>query len=386
MAAEALPGHTYGLPPGHGVGGRIQTCALVLPSFHTGGAERVIINLANGLQSLGVTTNLVVLDPNGPMRDLVAPEVPIVDLDRPRARRAAVALASHLRRRPTDAVIVSQTHLSLLLCLLRPAMPRATRLIVREPTLWQRWPRWLRLTQRVLLPFADLVIASSVPMQNDLDRLLRGRSCVVTLPNPVDVEALRRQAAAVPALGPEIDPATPPAEPGIGRRFIAVGRLIPSKGIDELLEAFAAVAGPEDHLDIVGDGPLREALEARAARLALGPRVQFLGRLDAPAARVADADLLVQASHFEGMPNAVLEALAVGTPVLATTDLTMLAEVASSTTGSAIRLIPRSDLAIALSESTALRGPIPRPSLLPEEFGRDRVATELLGLLDPGCA
>jgi glycosyltransferase involved in cell wall biosynthesis len=238
----------------------------------------------------------------------------------------------------------------------------------------------------VLFPLADLVIASSVPMQKDLDRLLRGRSCVVTLPNPVDVEALRRQAAAVPALGPEIDPATPPAKPGVGRRFIAVSRLIPRKGIDELLEAFATAAGPEDHLDIVGDGPLREALEALAARLALGPRVQFLGHLDAPASRVADADLLVQASRFEGMPNAVLEALAVGTPVLATTDLTMLAEVASTTKSSAIRLVARAELATALAESTALPGPIPRPSLLPEEFGRDRVATELLRLLDAECA
>jgi glycosyltransferase involved in cell wall biosynthesis len=99
-----------------------------------------------------------------------------------------------------------------------------------------------------------------------------------------------------------------------------VGRLEPQKRLDLLLRAFGAVRqrAPEARLVVVGDGSLRDRLEKLARKLGIGDACQFLGhRLDV--AGLHDAfDMFVQSSEYEGTPNAVLEAMAMGTPLVAT--------------------------------------------------------------------
>lgn len=111
--------------------------------------------------------------------------------------------------------------------------------------------------------------------------------------------------------------------PGAGpaRDIICVGRLSPEKGHLGLLEAFAAVAaeGFAADLLLVGDGPDRASVETRCAELGLSDRVQFLGRLDevATLAQIARAKLLVLPSFMEGLPIVLMEAMALGVPVIA---------------------------------------------------------------------
>jgi glycosyltransferase involved in cell wall biosynthesis len=100
----------------------------------------------------------------------------------------------------------------------------------------------------------------------------------------------------------------------------AVGRLERQKRFDLLLDAFARLAPshPALRLALVGDGRLRTDLEAQAARLALGDRVRFLGHRPDLVDLHHTFDLLVQSSEYEGTPNAVLEAMAMETPIVAT--------------------------------------------------------------------
>jgi GalNAc-alpha-(1->4)-GalNAc-alpha-(1->3)-diNAcBac-PP-undecaprenol alpha-1,4-N-acetyl-D-galactosaminyltransferase len=101
-------------------------------------------------------------------------------------------------------------------------------------------------------------------------------------------------------------------------RLVAVGRLVRQKGFDLLLEAFARIAQchPEWAITILGQGPLRNELEAQADALGLAGRVYFAGEVPDPYSMFRDADLFVSASRFEGFGMALAEAMACGLPVI----------------------------------------------------------------------
>ena len=98
-----------------------------------------------------------------------------------------------------------------------------------------------------------------------------------------------------------------------------VGRLVPKKGLDYALDAFAEVRETvlNAHYVIVGDGPLRDALERRAAKLGILPAVRFLGWREDIAAVLNGLDLFLAPFLFEGMSNSILEAMARRLPLVA---------------------------------------------------------------------
>jgi len=149
---------------------------------------------------------------------------------------------------------------------------------------------------------ADAVVANS----DGLRRLAAQTDAQVpiqVIPNGVDVAAFAEQSRDWSAA-----------------RLVIVGRLVYQKGIDVLLQALAGLRDQAWELTVVGDGPLRVQLEQQATDLGLNDRVVFVGWLDPAAVRaqLAQATLFPYPSRDEGMPNAVLEAMAAGLPVVAT--------------------------------------------------------------------
>lgn len=361
-----------------------RTVAIILASFGSGGAERVLLNLSRGLADRGVRVVLIVLDTRGPLARELDPRVELVDLGRRRVRSAGPRLARTLRRARPEAILSSQTHINALVGLLRTVIPTGTRVVFREPLLRvgsERRTARTRLMSRIvdsLLARADTVVASSRAMAEDLAGRIGTRSHVLVIPNPVAVATLR-SAAATDVERPSDGPV----------RAVTVGRLVPQKGHVDLIEALCTPAAHDVTLEIIGDGPLRAELEDRVTSCGLADRVVFSGRIDdrvALARRVAGADVLVQAAYLEGMPNAVLEALALGTPVLATDDLEMLSEIASDLGPEALRLVPRAGLGEALARTPRRQGQTPAPTVLPDRFDVDRVVDRFLSLLLPGGA
>lgn len=104
------------------------------------------------------------------------------------------------------------------------------------------------------------------------------------------------------------------------RVVLAVGRLAEEKGFEQLLTAFGVLAPqyPEWELVILGEGLEREALEQQRERLGLNDRVHLPGRVGNLSDWYARADLYVMSSRFEGFPNTLVEAMAMGCPVIAT--------------------------------------------------------------------
>lgn len=170
-----------------------------------------------------------------------------------------------------------------------------------------------RLRNRLFLvpifaTFPAIVLCSEA-VRETLPRVLRalGGSRVVVVPNAVDLARIDRTLGSrVPKCG--------------GDRFtvVSVGRLIDIKNLFTLLDAFALSVADNSRLVVVGDGPLRPRLQAAADAVGQPAAVTFTGLVDRDDVyrRLARADLYVSTSYGEGMPVAVLEAMACSQPVL----------------------------------------------------------------------
>jgi glycosyltransferase involved in cell wall biosynthesis len=147
--------------------------------------------------------------------------------------------------------------------------------------------------------------AESVPAA--VRRLARWDAQVVQ--NGVDVKRVDRDLATASADA---------HAPGPGRTVLTVGRLIPQKDQATLLAAFARIAGRDDRLVVIGEGPLHAELAAEAERLGIADRVQMTGLMprDEVYRRLGGADYFVSPSRGEGLPLSVLEAMTAGLPTV----------------------------------------------------------------------
>ena len=101
---------------------------------------------------------------------------------------------------------------------------------------------------------------------------------------------------------------------------ICIGRFVKAKGHSELIDVFELVLKqrPDAHLVLVGAGPLEDQIKDKVTRKNLNQSIHFEGFNKTPFQLMYSADLMVVASHWEGFPNVILEAMACGTPVVST--------------------------------------------------------------------
>lgn len=232
-------------------------------------------------------------------------------------RGAVSALRTALRRGDYDVVHVHAPASAAILMTACALERRSCANVVL--TLHTSWPD-LRPRNRFLdaVAFAAFpaVVACSQSCADSFPRVVRrlARSGVDVVPNGVDLERLESllQDTVAEGDGAPQDPRE------TAFTVITVGRLIDSKRYGTLLSAFARAADGRDRLVIVGDGPMRAALERQAAELGIADRVDFLGLVprDEVYRLLARADLFVSPSRFEGLPVAVLEAMAARLPVV----------------------------------------------------------------------
>jgi glycosyltransferase involved in cell wall biosynthesis len=206
-----------------------------------------------------------------------------------------------------------------------------------------------RMIDRALRPVTDAYIANSAAVGDFVQRAHGVRSAAVhVVPNGIDRSVFT--------------PAGRSARtPGAPMRLGGVGRLVRQKGFDVLIGALPVVLLDHDvELWIAGEGDERAALEQRAA----GLPVRFVGLLETPAAVATflrDLDVFVMPSRYEGLPNAVLEAMACGLEVVATDAPGMRAAL-----GDSAPLVPPDDpfaLAVAITTALTDRRGTPRVSI-----------------------
>jgi glycosyltransferase involved in cell wall biosynthesis len=283
-----------------------------------GGAERLLANSLPHLDRDSFDYRLGACDADGPLAGTwSAAGLPFRRLPgaAPLDPRSVLSLRRELVRERIDLV---HAHLPLPGVAARlAARGLPTRVVYTEHNTQDAYGATSRELNRATYGWQHAVIAVSARVGESAVACVGAAAVTRTtvIPNGLDLAALDRGAS-----GP-VDAPAPPRDPG-GLAVLVPATLARRKGQDVALEAFARLAarpGPSPRLWLAGSGPDHSALEARARRLGLGDAACFLGRRSDVFALMRSADVVALPSRFEGHPLALLEAMALGRPVVAAT-------------------------------------------------------------------
>lgn len=363
--------------------------AILNPDLRVGGAERVVVNIANSLIARGHRVDLVLVRATGQYLSLLSPQVRIVELGAKRLRGTVWPLASYLRSTRPSAMMANMWPLTVVATAARLLSRVKTRTVVVEHTGWshallasESYSKWkVRLSMRWLLPLADHIVTVSEGAADDLARFSR-------------VDRRRIEWIYNPLVGPE-DKLLPNVATQLTRwcdgdhkKLISVGALKEVKDYATLLAAVAILRRSLDvRLLILGEGDCRAALEQLSRELALTDSVLMPGAVLRPDAYVRLADLHVLSSRCEGFGNVLVEALAVGTPVVSTDCPFGPREILAD--GVYGRLVPVGNAtALAAGIADALSAPHDRAALVKraQHFSVEAAVDRYERLLFPGCA
>jgi glycosyltransferase involved in cell wall biosynthesis len=294
--------------------------AVVMRAFEGGGAQRDMVLLCNALVAKGVRITILVLRDEGALRGLLDPGIRVIPVAGQRLRYAIPGLRRAIRAVAPGHVVSSESGLNLCSLVAVRTLPRRDRprLLLREvgsPSIAQYHDpyRQNRVAYRILRHLyrhADRIITLTDGARRDLAQNF-------SVPQR-SISVMRANAVIPPAMVERI--AGWDGESGRERDLIVcVGRLSPEKDHRTLLRAVSLLPAQRPwRLAIVGEGPERPALEAMVGALGLAQRVTFAGYVADPFAWMMRARLAVCASVYEGLCNAIIEALACGTPVVST--------------------------------------------------------------------
>jgi glycosyltransferase involved in cell wall biosynthesis len=296
--------------------------AEVLYSYRIGGSERLGANLALEFRRRGYRVLcFAVHDSEGPVRvELEAGGVRCLDLNylcRPRLLRRYSYRREVYRMLAREGVAALHLHhvTSLILCAAAARRAGVPQIVMTEHALHQlRAEPATRARTRRLVPSVDAVtVVAPEQLAYFRDELGVAAARLACIPNGIQVPARTPAtiAAARAALGLEAD----------AFAFCYAGRLVPIKQLEVLVDAFARLPQPiraRSTLCLVGDGESRAALETAARLRGVADRVSFAGARTGVAALLLGADAFVMSSSSEGLPMAMLEAMAAGVPCVST--------------------------------------------------------------------
>jgi len=298
-----------------------KICIFII-TFGDGGVERMLVNLARGLNGLGTEVDFIVEHTRAPYLDRLPPAVQVIEFGNVKTAERVQKLLHYLEQNRPDAVISAKGKDDVVAMrakaktsvptrfYLRPGTAVSERLRARKANPLKRW--LTRRRMRWLYGATDGVIAVSAGVAGEIIQ--------ATGIDPARVRVVRN-----PNITPELyDLAAAPLEhpwfeAGQDPVLLGVGGLRLQKDFPTLLRAFARVNTQRPcRLMILGQGHLHKSLLDLAQELGVQDRVALPGFVDNPYAYLSRAAVFVLSSLWEGSPNVLTEALALGTPVVAT--------------------------------------------------------------------
>lgn len=360
-----------------------------IPSLRGGGAEVSMVRLANAMAVRGMKSTLLVLERAGQWEKSVGEGVELIALGTRRASRSIVPLIRFFLEKKPDIFISNLAHLNLISTVAHRVSRSSAKLILVEHnhlksrSIWEKDApnRFLLMGIRWLYKRADRVLAVSEGVrQNLIQQFDLQPEQVRVLNNPIDIGQIEL------ARKDEID--HPWFKDPNVRVVIGVGRLIYLKGWDYLIEALGIVRrGIDARLILMGEGDIKSALLAQAVELGLNSVVEIVDFQTNPYAWMASSDVFVLPSRSEGFGIALVEAMAVGVPVVASDCLSGPGEILSG--GSYGLLVPVGDVQVMADSIIALLTQAElasdfqtRAAMRAQDFNIGRIAMQLSSLLD----
>lgn len=292
---------------------------IVLKSFEPGGGEMDAMRLAARLADMGADVRLAVGRDAGALRNR-RPDVPCEILAGPGRRHLsrlelALRVAGLVAGLVPDVVICPgnyYSHVGVVLRLRRRTpklvLKISNDLVRRDLPVPVR--KLYHLWLRIQTPFYDSLVAMAPPAIDEIIAMMR--------PDPARVTMIHNPALDDDEPGRLLALRQATRRERLGRLYLGIGRLVAQKNFALLIDSFADIAGPDDRLVILGEGPKRPQLAALAARRGVASQIDMPGHCADIAPHLASADTLVLSSDYEGLGVVILEALAAGLPVVAT--------------------------------------------------------------------
>jgi glycosyltransferase involved in cell wall biosynthesis len=295
-----------------------QLISLFLPSVHGGGAERAMLVFGGELARRGYKVDLVVAKFQGPHVNCIPEGMRVIDLDCSRMLKAITPLARYLTRCKPQALFSTITHANIAaVCAARWARVSCP-VIVRQSNAPRAETKDSlgRYVASRIIPYAYIRASAVIAVSEGVKSELLELNCKLSrltrvIPTPVLTEEVR-------SLGME-EPPHPWFRDNEIPVVLSAGRLEPHKGMLDLVRAFRQVRdGRPTRLVILGQGSDRARIEAEVKRLGLAKDVSLPGFFSNPFSCMRSARVFALASHYEGLPNVLIQALSFGTPVVAT--------------------------------------------------------------------
>jgi len=356
--------------------------ALFLPNLGGGGAERVFTNLANAFVEKGMVVDFVLGKAEGPNLSQIDRRINVVDLGTNTVYGWLRPMKSYLKERHPELVLSALHHANLTALCANMLSGTKTRIIVSVHGTMshdigkskKRLAKAIPLLVKAFYPKADKIICvSSGVAQELINKYHLPKSKVQVIYNPVVTEDMFKKAEE-PIDHPWFQPGQPPV-------ILGVGRLTAAKDFETLIKAFALVRKKtEARLLILGEGPERVKLEQLVKQLGLQNDVCMPGFVDNPYKYMKHSSVFVLSSRWEGLPTVLIEALALGLPVVSTDCPSGPAEILEG--GKWGRLVPvRNHEALANAILEALNDERGKGAERAKEFSLDRIVDQYVALI-----